>query len=286
MFRSLRSCAATVSRLLVGLALLLALDCRADDGDEPKTRVAEVSRLMAEARALQKQYRESAALARYELVLAQQPRYYEALWRAAVLSTSIGMRYTDESRRTAYFTSARQYADRAYAVNPKGGEANYAVAFTLAQRATLLNAPQRIRLYKEMKPYAWRAVEYSPNLPDAWQMLGRWHYRVAHFNVVERAYCRLFLGGRPAGASNTRAMEALRKAHELDPRRIQFCYDLARVYANQHLTDEAMQVLEQAAALPTVTSEDLETNRKCLKLLGQVRRSCGMKGEVCAAVRP
>ncbi|GAA4386538.1 hypothetical protein GCM10023186_31310 [Hymenobacter koreensis] len=268
--------------LLIGMALLVAFDGRANDSDGPANPAAEVSKLMAEARALHKQYRESAALARYEQVLNQHPRYYEALWRAAMLSATIGMRYTDESRRAAYFTSARQYADRAYAVNPQGGEANYAVAFTLAQRATLLNAPQRIRLYKEMKPYAWRAVECSPNLPEAWQMLGRWHYRVAHFNVVERAYCRLFLGGTPAGASNTRAMEALRKAHELDPRRIQFCYDLARVYHNQGLTIEAMQVLELAAALPTVTSEDLETSRKCTKLLSQVRKSCGMPGDVCA----
>ncbi|WP_400190960.1 hypothetical protein [Hymenobacter sp. B81] len=265
---------------LLGLALLLAISGRADDGTKPADKAAEVSRLMAEARALQKQYRESAALARYEQVLGQHPRYYEALWRAAVLSANIGSRYTDESRRGAYFTSARQYADRAYAVNPQGGEANYAVAFTLAQRAILLNATQRLEIYKQMKPYAWRAVEYSPRLADAWQMLGRWHYRVAHLNLVERAYFRVFLGGRPTGASNTQAMAALRKARELDPRRIQFCYDLARVYENQGLRQEAIAVLEQAAALPTVTSEDLENSRKCAKLLHQLNR--GQNSDVAA----
>lgn len=263
----------TLPRLLPGLACccLAAAPARADDPRDVPNSV-DVSALLREARALQLQYRESAALARYEQILGAYPRNYDALWQAAVLSVSIGTRYTDESRRGAYYTSARQLADRAYAVNPKGGEANFAVALTLAQQATIRSSRERLSLYKSMKPYALHAVEYSPNMPEAWQVLGRWHYRVAHLNLVERAYCRLFLGGPPSGASNTKAMEALRRAKFLDQCRIQYCYDLARVYQNQRLHTAAVEVLQQATELQPMTGEELEISRRCRKMLEQLDR--------------
>lgn len=266
---------AALPRLLVvgGACLCAAKSARA--GDPVKTEppsTLDVPALLTEARSLQQQYRESAALARYEQILGAFPRNYEALWQAAVLSARIGSRYTDESQRGAYYTAARQYADRAYAVNPKGGEANYAVALSLAQQATVQSARYRLSLYKSMKPYVYRAVEYSPQLPDAWQVLGRWNYRVAHLNLVERAYYRVFLGGTPAGASNTKAMDALRKARALDPCRIQYCYDLARVYSNQGLREPAMQVLQEAASLLPMTSEELEMSRRCRRLLDELEK--------------
>jgi tetratricopeptide (TPR) repeat protein len=259
--------------LLVAGCLGAVGSARADDPKGSPAPPADLTAMLREARQLQLQYRESAALARYEQVLALFPRSYDALWQAAVLSVNIGARYTDESRRGAYYTSARQLADRAYAVNPKGGEANYAVALTLAQQATIRSARDRLSLYKSMKPYVSRAVEYSPNLPEAWQILGRWNYRVAHLNLVERGYCRLFLGGPPTGASNTKAMEALRKARALDPCRIQYCYDLARVYLNQRHHSAAVEVLQEAAELQPMTSEELEMSRRCRKLLEQLQRS-------------
>ncbi|OON67565.1 hypothetical protein [Hymenobacter sp. CRA2] len=267
-------------RFLIPRRLLLGLACWCATGsvalaDDPKDApgTLDVPALLKEAKVLQLQYRESAALARYEQILGAFPRNYDALWQAAVLSVNIGARYTDESRRGAYYTSARQYADRAYAVNPKGGEANYAVALTLAQQATIRSARDRLSLYKSMKPYVYRAVEYSPGFSDAWQVLGRWNYRVAHLNLIERAYCRLFLGGPPTGASNTKAMEALRRAHFLDQCRIQYCYDLARVYQNQRLHGHAVELLKQAAELQPMTSEELEMSRRCRKLLEQLEKS-------------
>jgi tetratricopeptide (TPR) repeat protein len=251
----------------------------ADDPDVPASAASrELKAMLVEAKALQQQHRESAALAQYEQILKQYPRTYEALWQAAVLSARIGQRYTDESRRGAYYTSARQYADRAYALQPNGGEANYAVALTLAQQATISNAHQRLNLYKTIKLYAYRAVEYAPTLPDAWQVLGRWHYRVAHLNLLERGYYRVFLGGGPTGASNTEAMAALRKARELDPCRIQFCHDLARVYLNQNLREHAQLVLQDAVQVVPTTGEELELSRRCRKMLEQLQR--GHQGQI------
>jgi tetratricopeptide (TPR) repeat protein len=232
----------------------------------------EVAKLLKEARQLQAQYKDSEALARYEQVLAKVPSAYEALWQAAVLSVRIGARYTDETRKAAYFSAARLYASRALVVRPEGAEGNYAEALALANQATLLPARRRLLLYKEMKPAVFKAVERQPNFADAWQLLGRWHYRVAHYNLFERVYSRLFLGGTPAGASTQAALNALTIAHQLDPTRIQYAYDLARVHLNRGQHRQARAVLEQAVALPPVTAEELTISRSCRKLLEQLNR--------------
>ncbi|UOQ51578.1 tetratricopeptide repeat protein [Hymenobacter cellulosivorans] len=233
---------------------------------------ADISRLLTEGRALQKQYKESEALAKYEQVLKQAPGNYEALWQAAVLSVHIGNRYTDETRKAAYFAAARLYSTRSLVVQPEGAESNYAEALALVNQATLLSARGRLVAYKEMKPYTFKAVEKAPNWADAWQLLGRWHYRVDHYNPLEKFYSQFFLGGMPGSASTPKAIEALVKAHELEPKKIQFCYDLARVHLNQGQRTRASNVLQEAAQLTPVTSEELEMSRRCRVMLIQLNR--------------
>lgn len=233
---------------------------------------ADISKLLAEGRALQQQYKESEALAKYEQVLKQAPGNYEALWQASVLSVHIGTRYTDETRKSAYFAAARLYSTRALVVKPEGAESNYAEALALVNQATLLSARGRLVAYKEMKPYVFKAVEKAPQWADAWQLLGRWHYRVDHYNLLERAYSQFLLGGMPGSASTGKAIEALVKAHELEPRKIQFCYDLARVHLNQGQRTRASNVLQEATQLLPVTSEELEMSRRCRLMLVQLNR--------------
>ncbi|GGF09129.1 tetratricopeptide repeat protein [Hymenobacter cavernae] len=249
---------------------------------QPKTPAAvlDLPKLLAEARSLQEKYRESEALAKFEQVLGKLPGNYEALWSAAVLSVRIGSRYTDETRKAAYFAAARLYANRALVVSPEGAEANYAAAYAIANQATLLGMRQYLLAYREMKPYVFLAVARRPDWADAWQLLGRWHYRVDHYNIMERIFSRLFLGGTPSGAGSRKAIDALKRAHELDPKRIQFCYDLARVYRNQAQFTNARTVLEEALKITPVTSEELEMSRRSRLLLQQLRRRAQRKHQL------
>ena len=228
---------------------------------------------LRQAAALQAKYKDSDALAQYQQVLRLDPQHYESLWRAAGLSVSIGNRYSDETRKKAYFDAARQYAERALALQPAGGESNYAMALALFSEASLLSARDRLRIFKELRPRVLLATEHRPDLPEAWQLLGRWYYRVAHYNVLEKTFSRVFLGGYPRGATSGKAVEALEHARLLDPLRIQYYYDLARVYKYQHLRRRALALLEAAVKLPTYTSEDLAVNRLCQQLLEPLRRS-------------
>ncbi|WP_210116023.1 tetratricopeptide repeat protein [Hymenobacter wooponensis] len=227
---------------------------------------------MAQAKVQQEQYHDSEALAKYEQVLVKAPATYEALWQAAILSVRIGARYTDETRKSAYFSAARLYANRALVVRSEGAEGHYAEALALGNQATLLGARGRLLAYKEMKSHVFKAVARRPDWAEAWQMLGRWHYRVDHYNLLERGFSRLFLGGMPSGAGTRKAIDALVRAHELAPKRIEFCYDLARVHLNQGQRSRAVAVLQEAMELKPVTAEELETSRRCRRMLEQLNR--------------
>ncbi|MCA8830140.1 tetratricopeptide repeat protein [Hymenobacter pini] len=231
-----------------------------------------IDRLLTEAVRLQSEYHESEALAVYEQVLSKAPATYEALWQASVLSIRIGSRYTDETRKSAYFSAARLYANRALVVRPNGAEGHYAEALCLATQAPLLTARGRLLAYREMREHVFRATELRPQWSDAWQLLGRWHYRVDHYNILERIFSRVFLGGMPTGASTFMAIDALRKAHELDPHRIQYAYDLARVYLNRGQQTRATAVLQEAVTLTPVTVDELETSRRCRRMLELLNR--------------
>jgi tetratricopeptide (TPR) repeat protein len=240
---------------------------------KPKSSLSQVPDSVAlreylrKAAALQTKFKDSEALAAYEAALKLSPQHYGSLWRAAVLSVSIGNRYSDETRKSAYFAAAHQYASRALEIEPQAGESNYAMALALFSEAGLLSARSRLRIFKQLRPHVFLAAESRPDMPEAWQLLGRWYYRVAHYNVLEKTFSRIVLGGYPQGASSKKAMEAMEKARQLDPTRIQYCYDLARMYKYQGHRRRAIAVLQEAIKLPTYTSEDLTINRLCQQLL-------------------
>jgi tetratricopeptide (TPR) repeat protein len=245
-----------------------AVPANAPPPDPPAVRVK-----LFQAASLANSFKDSEALSVYQEVLKIVPTHYLALWQAAVLSVKIGARYSDETRKSAYFDAARSYADRALLLRPEGGESNYAVALALFNQATLYRAGARLRAYHDLRSHVYLATERRPDLPEAWQLRGRWQYRVAHYNLLERLYSRLVLGGVPDGGDSREAMADLEKAHELAPRNLQFCYDLARMYRYQGRRRKAIAILREAERLPTVTSDDLVISRLCRQMLPPLVRA-------------
>ena len=231
-----------------------------------------VRKLVAEALFLEASFKDSEALAKFQEVLKEQPQHYYSLWQAAVLSVRIGQRYTDETRKAAYFDAARAYADRALLLQPEGGESNYAAALALFSQATLRTARARLTAFRDLRSHVVLAAERRPDWADAWALLGRWQYRVAHYSVLERLFSKLVLGGVPSGASTKKALASMEKAHELDSTRLQFCYDLARAYSYQGKRRKAVALLHYAIKLTPVTSDDLTMLRRCQQLLVPLER--------------
>ncbi len=236
--------------------------------DPPAVRVK-----LFQAASLANDFKDSEALAVYQEVLKTNPNHYLALWRAAVLSVKIGSRYSDETRKAAYFDAGRHYADQALLLRPEGGESNYAVALSLFSQAALYRAGARLVAFRDLRSHVYLATQHRPDLPEAWQLLGRWQYRVAHYNLLERIYSKLVLGGVPAGGDSRQAMADLEKARELAPKNLQFCYDLARMYSYQGRRRRAIELLREAERIPPITSEDLVVNRLCRKMLPPLLRA-------------
>ena len=232
-----------------------------------------VRQKLFQAASLESSFKDSEALAKYQEILKINANHYLALWQSAVLSVKIGARYSDETRKTAYFNAARQYADRALALRPEGGESNYAEALALFNQATLYRAGGRLRAFRDLRAHVFLATEHRPDLAQAWQLLGRWQFRVAHYNLFERAFSKVVLGDVPDGGSNKHAIASLEKAHELDPKNIQYCYDLARMYRYQGKRRKAIAVLREAAKLLPITSEELVMSRLCRQMLPPLLRA-------------
>lgn len=240
---------------------------------QPVTDLPAVRVKLFQAATLQNNFKDSEALAMYQEIISASPSHYLALWQAAVLSAKIGGRYSDETRKSAYFDAARQYADRSLALQPEGGESNYAVALALFNQATLYKAGARLRAFRDLRSHVYLAAERRPDLPEAWGLLGRWKYRVAHYNVVERVYSKLALGGVPAGGNSREAIECLETARKLAPLNLQFCHDLARMCRYQGRRQRAIEVLRDAEKTPPLTSEDLVISRLCRQMLPPLVRA-------------
>lgn len=226
-----------------------------------------------QAAALANGFKESEALGVYQEILKLAPAHYLSLWQAAVLSVKIGSRYSDETRKSAYFDAARQYAERALALRPEGGESNYAVALALFNQATLYKAGARLEAFRDLRSHVYLATEHRPDLPETWQLLGRWQYRVSHYNLLERLYSRLVLGGVPSGGDSREAMADLEKAVQLAPQSLPFHFDLVRMYIYQGRRKAAIAVLQMTQQIPAITSEDLVILRQCRQLLPRLVRA-------------
>ena len=226
-----------------------------------------------QAAALANAFKDSEALGVYQEILKLDPAHYLALWQAAVLSVKIGARYTDETRKSAYFDAARQYAERAQVLRPEGGESNYAMALAMFNQATLYKAGARLEAFRDLRSHVYLATERRPDLPEAWQLLGRWQYRLAHYNLLERLYSKLVLGGMPSGGDSREAMADLEKAVQLSPRSLPFHYDLARMCNYQGRRRRAIALLLAAQQISPITSEDLVILRSCRKMLPPLLRA-------------
>ena len=190
----------------------------------------------------------------------------------AIFYVRIGNRYTDETRKTEFFTGATKYAQKALNIKPLSAEANYIMALAISNLSTTGDAKARIASTTEIKKYLDIALKSNPKHAGAWYLLGRWHYRVANFNMAEVTAANIFLGGVPEGATNELAIEAMKNAIQYNSHNLIFYYDLARIYKETKDEDNCMEILNKAVCIAPATSEDLEISRRCKLMMTQVER--------------
>lgn len=229
--------------------------------------------LIREANQLLIEYKDSEALQKFEEVLIANPNHYEALHKISLLHSRIGLRYADESQKSEHFLKAKEYAEKALAINKIGAESNYVMALAISNVSFVSGAKARIASLKEIRNHLDIALATNPEYADAWQLLGRWYFKVANFNFLECTISKLLNGCSKEQASNSLAVACLKRAIELAPENLSTYYDLAVVYREMEALDESIVVLQKAVNVQPFTSEDLEISRRCKAMLSAISPS-------------
>ncbi|TVR52658.1 MAG: hypothetical protein EA421_13150 [Gemmatimonadales bacterium] len=173
-----------------------------------------------------------AALELVEGMLAEDPRDYEALWRAASFAVALGV-ISEEDRNGGspgdWYAKAEGFASRGMELRPDRLEARYWEVATLGRQALSAGPAEASELADRIRRGAMEILDRDPNHPGAHNALGRLYYEIMALPGMSRFLGRTFAGGEALGeASWPLAEDHLRRAVELGPDMPLYRLDLAR----------------------------------------------------------
>lgn len=243
--------------LLLSAILLFALQSLllAQQANEPS--------LEARADSLYSSFNEEKALKAYEKILEEQPRNYEALWRASFLYSRIGNRQEGKDRQKEYYNKAKSLAGRALAADSTDTQSHFVMSVAMGRMALISGAKDRVAASRAIKKHVDRALAYDSTNAGAWHVLGRWHFKVANLNFVERLAANTLFGGIPGDASDKRAAEAIERAIKLNDDYILYYHDLAMVYEEMGNKQKAIEACQTAVEKDNLTPDDPKLKKEC-----------------------
>ncbi|WP_460923212.1 tetratricopeptide repeat protein [Pontibacter brevis] len=257
-------------RRLFKIFLMVSILCAGTPAAMAGVSYSGNEQLLQQAKQLLSSYKDSEALQLYEQVLSAAPDSYEALCKASLLHCRIGDRYnSDDNAKLHHFNKARQYAQKAYDINPADAESNFVMALSLSSEAMVSGAKSRLVGINQVKTFLDAALASNAQHAGAWHILGRWYFKMANLNVVEKVASKVLFGGVCGEATNYEAANAMEKAVAYEPYNIRYYYDLACIYDEMKDITARNATLEKAISLTYETKEELELSRRCKIMLQQ-----------------
>lgn len=221
------------------------------------------SSLSARADSLYDAFEEKEALKAYEKILEEDSDNYRALWRASFLYSRIGNRKSEKETQKEYFGKAQELASRALKVDSTDAESHFAMAVAMGRKALIASARDRVAASRDIKRHVDRALAYDSTHAGAWHVLGRWHFKVANLNFVERLAANTLFGGIPGDATNEKAAKAIERAIELKDNYVLYYHDLAMVYDEMGKEKKAIEACQKAINLENLTPDDPRLKKEC-----------------------
>jgi len=227
--------------------------------------------LLKEAVNLERSLKEDAALDKYKQVLATDSNNVKALIRSSELSAAIGARQRDKNAKTAYYNTARDYADKAIFKDPKSADPYYVRAVAAAKLTEVETENKKlIADVRDIKIYADKALSINPDNGKANYVLGKWNYEMVTMPWAKKAAVRVLFGGMPeATLENT--YKYMEKCKTLEPYFVLNYLDLAKAYKYDHKPAKAIEVLNQMVKLPTRTEDDAALKSEGKKMLSEMQ---------------
>jgi len=196
---------------------------------------------------------------------------YEALWRAARASATLGLFSERRRAHEEWYDRAEVYARRAAELDPARTEGPYWIIVSQGRRALRAGALKASSLAEAVRRGAHEILARDPSHAGAHDALGRLYLEVLTLPRIHRILARLLAGRAAVAEATWEAAEShLRQAVELAPDVVIYRVDLARLHVAQQDWAAASEDLEAAQSLPIVTPADTVFQREASRLARRV----------------
>ncbi|MDE3235463.1 MAG: hypothetical protein KGO81_05860 [Bacteroidota bacterium] len=227
----------------------------------------ESSLLFKEADNLERQLKETEALAKYKQILVNEPNNIKALVKATELSCSTGERLPIKNDKRLTFESAIAYAQRAVNADSNSADAYYALALASGKMTEVETDNKKVVAYvRDIKVNADKALQINPNHAMANFIEGRWHYEMITLNWAKRLAVKALFGGLPE-ASLDSAIDYMERCRKLAPYFALNYLMLAKAYKENSRPTQEMEVLGKLVKLPIRTPDDAALKAEGQKML-------------------
>lgn len=150
---------------------------------------------------------------------------------------------------------AIEYGKRAAALAPSSSDAQLSCAISYGKMVPLMSNREQVECSKMIKEGAEKAIKLNGGNDLAWHILGRWHRNVASVGGVKKSLAAMIYDSLP-NATNEEAVNCLRKAMKLNPKRLMHYIELGRAYAQMGFPDEARIYIKKGLSMPCLEKDD------------------------------
>jgi tetratricopeptide (TPR) repeat protein len=225
----------------------------AAEGPEPgkaenagKAPPTPADRIIEEADRLEGAGEYAKAITAYLSVLAG--READVLWRLAGTYADLGLSASEDDKK-ALFERAVEYGRKGVRAAPKSCFAHTMLAISLGRLALFVSTKDAIRISREIKQEADRAIALDKENFIPYIVLGIWNREIANLGFFEKAFANIFYDGLPE-ASMEASAKNLDHAVALKPEALMPHFELAVTCWEQGEKEKARRELRQVIDRP------------------------------------